>query len=66
VTRQQASETHVHRWSTDAFALEDERPLARQSCACGAARTIRAWERYWTPGEVRRTTHPSTPADRRR
>jgi hypothetical protein len=40
---------HEHRWSGVAFFLEDEKPWFRMRCACGAERTIRAWERYSVP-----------------
>jgi hypothetical protein len=41
---------HDHRWSGVAFFLEDDHPWFRVRCACGAERTIRAWERYSEPG----------------
>ena len=40
---------HDHRWAGVAFFLEDEHPWFRMRCACGAERTIRAWERYSDP-----------------
>jgi hypothetical protein len=41
---------HEHAWGWLDLALEGERPFVRQRCACGAVRSIRAWERYWDPG----------------
>jgi predicted DsbA family dithiol-disulfide isomerase len=40
---------HRHRWTVDGFAFEDGRPVLRQDCACGARRSLRAWDRAWTP-----------------
>ena len=40
---------HDHRWAGVAFFLEDDHPWFRMRCACGAERTIRAWERYSDP-----------------
>jgi hypothetical protein len=44
----EASE-HRHQWSVVDFYVEDDRPMMRQSCACGATRSIRAWDRTWDP-----------------
>jgi hypothetical protein len=41
--------THRHRWAVVDFFVEDERPMMRQACACGATRAIRAWDRSWDP-----------------
>ena len=40
---------HRHRWRGADFVLEDDHPWVRQTCACGATRSFRAWERYWAP-----------------
>jgi hypothetical protein len=46
---------HRHRWAVIDFFVEDDRPMMRQACRCGASRSIRAWDRTWEP--------PSTDAD---
>ena len=61
-------EPHEHRWSGVAFFLEDDHPWFRMRCACGAERTIRAWERYSDPAPERadepdRTTSPRPAPD---
>ena len=40
---------HRHAWSIVDFGVADGRPLVRQACACGATRTVSAWDRSWTP-----------------
>jgi hypothetical protein len=40
---------HRHRWTVIDFVWADDRPLMRQACACGAARTVPAWDRSWQP-----------------
>lgn len=40
---------HHHRWSVEGFAFDAGRPIMRQRCECGAARTVPAWDRSWTP-----------------
>lgn len=40
---------HAHRWRGLAFFFRDDHPWFRMTCECGAARDIRAWERYWDP-----------------
>lgn len=42
---------HRHTWRGYEFAFDGEHPVAEQHCPCGAARTVRAWERYWDPSE---------------
>ncbi|HET8587533.1 MAG TPA: DsbA family oxidoreductase [Candidatus Limnocylindria bacterium] len=42
-------EQHGHRWAVTDFGLVDDRPMMRQRCACGAQRTIPAWDRTWQP-----------------
>jgi len=42
-------EEHRHEWSADDFYVENDRPMMRQSCACGATRGIKAWDRSWDP-----------------
>jgi predicted DsbA family dithiol-disulfide isomerase len=42
-------EQHSHRWAVIDFGLADDRPVMRQRCACGAERTIPAWDRTWQP-----------------
>jgi hypothetical protein len=46
-----AAASHLHRWVGVEFFLEDGHPKLRMSCACGAERVIRAWERFWSPTE---------------
>lgn len=41
---------HRHDWQGMSFDLDGEHPIAVQTCACGATRSIRAWEAYWEPG----------------
>lgn len=42
---------HVHDWAGMAFDVDaGEHPVMMQSCACGATRTVRAWEAFWEPG----------------
>jgi hypothetical protein len=43
------AEAHRHRWSVIDFFVERDRPMLRQSCACGATRAIPAWDRSWSP-----------------
>ena len=43
---------HRHAWRGVEFFFRDDRPWFRMACGCGAEREIRAWERYWQPGEV--------------
>ena len=40
---------HRHAWSIVDFGVADGRPIVRQACACGATRTVPAWDRSWTP-----------------
>lgn len=40
---------HRHAWKGAQSYLREERPWSRMRCACGAERSIRAWERYWDP-----------------
>ena len=40
---------HRHVWQGTEFFLADEHPWFSQTCACGAVRTLKAWERYWLP-----------------
>jgi len=40
---------HRHRWSVVDFLVQDNRPMMRQACACGAERAIPAWDRTWEP-----------------
>ena len=47
----EAAASHHHRWLGVEFFLRDEHPMFRMRCACGAERTIRAWERFWNPTE---------------
>lgn len=47
---------HRHRWSVVDFYVEDDRPMMRQTCSCGAERAIRAWDRSWEPGA---SDHPT-------
>ena len=50
-------ERHRHQWSVVDFRLEDDRPIMRQACVCGATRSVPAWDRSWTPD-------PAPPAGR--
>ena len=40
---------HRHQWSVVDFYVEEDSPMMRQACACGAERAIRAWDRFWDP-----------------
>jgi hypothetical protein len=40
---------HRHRWIGLDFFVADDRPMMRQSCPCGASRTIQAWDVTWAP-----------------
>lgn len=40
---------HRHQWSVVDFYVDDDTPMMRQACACGAERAIRAWDRSWEP-----------------
>ena len=42
---------HRHQWSVVDFYVDEGRPMMRQACACGAERTLRAWDRFWDPNE---------------
>jgi hypothetical protein len=42
-------DTHRHAWSVVDFFVEDDRPMMRQRCPCGAERAVPAWDRSWTP-----------------
>jgi hypothetical protein len=42
-------DAHRHRWSVVDFFVDKDRPMVRQTCACGATRAIRAFDRTWTP-----------------
>ncbi|HEX2222166.1 MAG TPA: hypothetical protein VHK06_06535 [Candidatus Limnocylindria bacterium] len=44
-----ACAAHRHRWIGVDFYLDDGHPFLRQSCGCGATRSLRAWEHYWRP-----------------
>ncbi len=44
------SALHVHEWQGYTFGFDGEHPVAEQACACGATRSIRAWEATWEPG----------------
>lgn len=44
-----ADAPHRHAWSVVDFGIADDRPFVRQRCACGAERTVPAWDRSWTP-----------------
>lgn len=46
-------EGHRHRWVGVDFYLADGRPMMRQTCACGAERRLRAFERYHEPDKTR-------------
>jgi hypothetical protein len=48
-TEPEPESPHRHTWRGYEFAFDGEHPVAEQRCHCGAARTIRAWERYWDP-----------------
>lgn len=54
--------THRHSWTGVDFYLYDGRPMLRQTCACGAERQLRAFERYWdgggTPSSTRSPIEP--------
>ena len=52
---------HRHQWSVVDFYVEEDRPMMRQACACGAARAIRAWDRFWDPNEKRQGTSQLMP-----
>lgn len=41
--------SHRHAWSVVDFGIADGRPIMHQACACGATRTVPAWDRAWTP-----------------
>lgn len=41
---------HVHDWQGYTFGFDGVHALAEQTCACGATRSIRAWEAHWEPG----------------
>ena len=49
---------HRHAWSVVDFGLTDGRPIMRQACACGATRTVPAWDRSWTPPEPTTSAPP--------
>jgi hypothetical protein len=40
---------HRHRWAVIDFFVDQDRPMMRQSCACGGRRAIPAWDRSWDP-----------------
>jgi hypothetical protein len=40
---------HRHRWAVTDFFVVEDRPMMRQSCACGERRAIPAWDRRWDP-----------------
>ena len=40
---------HRHAWTVVDFGVIDARPIMKQRCQCGTARTIPAWDRTWTP-----------------
>jgi hypothetical protein len=42
-------DAHRHHWLVVDFFVADDRPMLRQACACGAKRSIPAWDRSWTP-----------------
>jgi hypothetical protein len=48
---------HRHQWSVVDFYVDDDTPMMRQACTCGAERAIRAWDRSWEPSV------PSSQAD---
>jgi hypothetical protein len=54
---------HRHRWSVVDFYVEQDRPMMRQACACGAMRAIRAWDRSWQPPNTgdEATAHHAVP-----
>jgi hypothetical protein len=45
-------DTHRHRWAAVDFFVDDDRPMMRKTCSCGAARDIPAWDRSWTPPDA--------------
>jgi hypothetical protein len=45
----EATAGHQHRWSGVGFTFRDDHPWFQLRCACGAERSIRAWERYSEP-----------------
>jgi hypothetical protein len=45
----EVADAHRHRWSVVDFFVDHDRPMLRQSCACGATRAIPAWDRSWSP-----------------
>ncbi len=51
---------HRHAWTVVGFHLAGERPMVRQSCACGVEREIRAWDRYWD-GTTSAASPPAAP-----
>jgi hypothetical protein len=58
-----AADAHEHRWAGSEFTFEDDHPWFRMRCACGAERTIRAWERYSDPDAEPPTDEPMTAAE---
>jgi hypothetical protein len=43
---------HRHRWVGVDFYLDADRPMMLQTCACGAERRLRAFNRSWTPDQA--------------
>ncbi len=51
---------HRHQWAVVDFYVEEDRPKMRQACICGAARAIRAWDRFWDPHATREALQPTS------
>jgi hypothetical protein len=58
-------EPHRHAWAYVDVGLDEGRPVVRQRCGCGAARSMPAWDRSWNPPEslhATATMDPERPA----
>ena len=45
----ESTAAHRHTWTGADFFVDDDRPMMRQTCPCGAARDIRAFDVTWEP-----------------